>query len=136
MATLVLPLVKVTWFSAVPGEHMIAAGAAILVAAGLGAIVSIAALPMTGVLFALGLGWNLCYVGGSTLLSDRLSQVERARVHKNMVILKLHFLLLKLQLNLILNQPQTKLLVLVDKVIFLKMIFMYYHLCLVKQILI
>ena len=30
----------------------------------------------------------------------------------------------------------TKLLVLVDKVIFLKMIFMYYHLCLVKQILI
>jgi predicted MFS family arabinose efflux permease len=25
------------------------------------------------------LGWNFCYVGGSTLLADQLSPVERAR---------------------------------------------------------
>jgi predicted MFS family arabinose efflux permease len=27
----------------------------------------------------LGLGWNFCFVGGSTLLSDQLSPAERAR---------------------------------------------------------
>ena len=27
----------------------------------------------------LGLGWNFCYVGGSTLLADQLSPLERAR---------------------------------------------------------
>jgi MFS family permease len=27
----------------------------------------------------LGVGWNLCYVGGSTLLSDQLSPAERPR---------------------------------------------------------
>ena len=59
---------------------LIAVGAGLLVVAGLGAIWAVAAVPMTGVLFLLGLGWNLCYVGGSTLLSDRLTQVERARV--------------------------------------------------------
>ncbi len=59
---------------------LIAVGAALLVVAGLGAIWSVAAVPMSGVLFLLGLGWNLCYVGGSTLLSDRLTQVERARI--------------------------------------------------------
>ena len=30
-------------------------------------------------LFLLGLGWNFCFVGGSTLLSDQLSPVERSR---------------------------------------------------------
>ena len=30
-------------------------------------------------LFLLGLGWNFCFVGGSTLLSDHLSPAERAR---------------------------------------------------------
>jgi MFS family permease len=29
-------------------------------------------------LFLLGLGWNFCYVGGSTLLTDQLSPAERA----------------------------------------------------------
>ena len=30
-------------------------------------------------LFLLGVGWNFCFVGGSTLLSDQLSPVERSR---------------------------------------------------------
>jgi MFS family permease len=59
---------------------LIAVGATILIAAGLGATQSVTLGPMSLVLFLLGLGWNLCYVGGSTLLSDRLTQAERARV--------------------------------------------------------
>jgi MFS family permease len=59
---------------------LIAVGALVLIGAGVGAMVAVAALPMALVLLFLGLGWNLCYVGGSTLLSDRLTQVERARV--------------------------------------------------------
>lgn len=59
---------------------LIAVGAMILVVAGIGATQSVALGPMSLVLFLLGLGWNLCYVGGSTLLSDRLSQRERARI--------------------------------------------------------
>ncbi len=35
-------------------------------------------LPLSAALFMLGLGWNLCYVAGSTLLSDQLSAGERA----------------------------------------------------------
>ncbi|MEK6222450.1 MAG: MFS transporter [Chloroflexota bacterium] len=30
-------------------------------------------------LYLLGLGWNFCFVGGSTLLTDQLSSVERSR---------------------------------------------------------
>ena len=30
-------------------------------------------------LFLLGLGWNFCFVGGSALLSDQLSPLERSR---------------------------------------------------------
>lgn len=36
-------------------------------------------LPLGIALFLLGLGWNFCYVGGSTLLADQLSPLERAR---------------------------------------------------------
>ena len=35
-------------------------------------------LPLGVALFLLGLGWNFCYVGGSTLLADQLSPAERA----------------------------------------------------------
>jgi MFS family permease len=35
---------------------------------------------LCGVLFALGLGWNFCYVAGSALLSDALRPSERGRV--------------------------------------------------------
>lgn len=37
-------------------------------------------IPLGVTLFGLGLGWNLCYVGGSTLLADTLNSRERARV--------------------------------------------------------
>lgn len=37
-------------------------------------------IPLGVTLFGLGLGWNLCYVGGSTLLSDALNSRDRARV--------------------------------------------------------
>src|SRR5512142_3406579 len=36
-------------------------------------------LPLAAALFLLGLGWNFCFVGGSTLLADQLSPVERSR---------------------------------------------------------
>jgi MFS family permease len=36
-------------------------------------------LPLSAILFLLGLGWNFCFVGGSTLLSDQLSPTERAK---------------------------------------------------------
>jgi MFS family permease len=35
--------------------------------------------PLAISLFLLGLGWNFCYVGGSSLLSDQLSPLERSR---------------------------------------------------------
>ena len=36
-------------------------------------------MPLALSLFLLGLGWNLCFVGGSALLADQLSPAERAR---------------------------------------------------------
>jgi MFS family permease len=36
-------------------------------------------LPLSAALLLLGLGWNFCFVGGSTLLSDQLSPVERTK---------------------------------------------------------
>jgi len=35
--------------------------------------------PLAISLFLLGLGWNFCFVGGSALLSDQLSPLERSR---------------------------------------------------------
>ncbi len=52
----------------------------VLVLACLTATLSTDVTPLALALFLLGLGWNFCYVGGSTLLSDRLSQAERARI--------------------------------------------------------
>jgi MFS family permease len=58
----------------------ILAGAVLLSLACLTAPLSPAALPLGVSLFLLGLGWNLCYVGGSSLLADQLAPAERARV--------------------------------------------------------
>jgi len=58
---------------------VIATGASVLIASCLLAPLSPRLVPMALSLFALGLGWNLCFVGGSALLSDRLRPVERAR---------------------------------------------------------
>jgi MFS family permease len=57
----------------------IAAGAAGLLVACALATVSPQLVPLSMALFLLGLGWNLCFVGGSTLLADQLSPDERAR---------------------------------------------------------
>ena len=54
-------------------------GSSMLVLACLAATLSPDVLPLGLSLFLLGLGWNFCYVGGSTLLADQLSPAERAR---------------------------------------------------------
>ena len=54
-------------------------GSATLVLACIAATISPDVLPLGVALFLLGLGWNFCFVGGSTLLADQLSPAERAR---------------------------------------------------------
>ncbi|MCC7116969.1 MAG: MFS transporter [Anaerolineales bacterium] len=54
-------------------------GSVTLVAACLAATISPDVLPLGVALFLLGLGWNFCFVGGSTLLADQLTPAERAR---------------------------------------------------------
>lgn len=59
---------------------LIRLGAFILVGACFTATLSTDVGPLAASLFLLGLGWNFCYVGGSTLLADALSHGERARI--------------------------------------------------------
>ena len=54
-------------------------GSFTLVVACIAATVSPDVLPLSVALFLLGLGWNFCFVGGSTLLADQLSPLERSR---------------------------------------------------------
>lgn len=56
----------------------VALGASVLVVACALAPLSPRVLPLAGALFALGLGWSLCYVAGSAWLADRLTAGERA----------------------------------------------------------
>ncbi len=58
---------------------VILTGAGTLVLACLLAPLSPDVLPLAVSLFLLGLGWNFCFVGGSSLLADQLSPDERAR---------------------------------------------------------
>ena len=58
---------------------LIMCGAGVLILACLVAPLSPAFMPITAGLFLLGLGWNFCFVGGSSLLADQLSPDERAR---------------------------------------------------------
>ena len=58
---------------------VIATGAGILTLAALSAPLSPDLIPITVALFLVGLGWNFCYVGGSSLLADQLSPAERGR---------------------------------------------------------
>jgi MFS family permease len=60
-------------------RRTIALGATGLLLGCLGSIPSVALGAMVASLFVLGFGWNLCFVGGSVLLADRLSPAERAR---------------------------------------------------------
>jgi MFS family permease len=59
--------------------QVIIVGSATLVLACIAATISPDVLPLGVALFLLGLGWNFCFVGGSTLLADQLSPDERAR---------------------------------------------------------
>ncbi len=54
-------------------------GASTLLVACITAPISPNVVPLGISLFLLGLGWNFCFVGGSTLLADQLSPVERSR---------------------------------------------------------
>ncbi len=58
---------------------VILTGSATLLLACLTAPLSPEVVPLAVSLFLLGLGWNFCFVGGSTLLADQLSPLERAR---------------------------------------------------------
>lgn len=58
---------------------MILFGAFTLLLACITAPLSPDVLPLGVALFLLGVGWNFCFVGGSTLLSDQLSPLERSR---------------------------------------------------------
>ncbi|MDD2922867.1 MAG: MFS transporter, partial [Anaerolineales bacterium] len=59
--------------------QVIIVGSATLALACVAATLSPNVLPLGVALFLLGLGWNFCFVGGSTLLADQLSPAERAR---------------------------------------------------------
>ncbi len=58
---------------------VILAGAIMLLLACVTAPLSPDVLPLAVSLFFLGLGWNFCFVGGSALLADQLSPLERSR---------------------------------------------------------
>jgi MFS family permease len=59
-------------------EPVILTGVGTLILACLAAPLSPDVLPLAVALFLLGLGWNFCYVGGSSLLSDHLMPAEKA----------------------------------------------------------
>lgn len=58
---------------------VILAGTGLMIASTVLASVSSGVVPLAGALFLLGLGWNLCFVGGSALLADHLTPKERSR---------------------------------------------------------
>jgi MFS family permease len=59
---------------------VILTGAVGLILACLLAPISPQLAPLAISLFLLGLGWNFCYVGGSSLLSDQLTPMERSKI--------------------------------------------------------
>jgi MFS family permease len=59
--------------------RVIALGAVVLAASCALAPLSPRVAPLAFALLLLGLGWNLCYVGGTTLFADRLGPAERGR---------------------------------------------------------
>jgi MFS family permease len=59
--------------------RMILIGSATLLLSCITAPLSPGVLPLGIALFLLGVGWNFCFVGGSTLLADQLSPLERSR---------------------------------------------------------
>ncbi len=63
------------------GQHnVIKAGMVILVVSCVIAPISPRFVPLAIALFLLGLGWNFCFIAGSSLLSNALAPLERGRV--------------------------------------------------------
>ncbi|MBE2200355.1 MAG: MFS transporter [Anaerolinea sp.] len=58
---------------------LIIVGAAVLILSSILTPLSAALIPLIIALFLLGLGWNFCFVAGSSLLSDSLSGAEKGR---------------------------------------------------------
>lgn len=58
---------------------LIVAGAVLLIISGIQAPLSVSLLNLVVALFLLGLGWNFCFIAGSSLMSDALAPGERAR---------------------------------------------------------
>ena len=59
---------------------VIFAGSFTLILSCIAATISPDVLPLGVALFLLGLGWNFCFVAGSALFADQLSQQERSRL--------------------------------------------------------
>jgi MFS family permease len=58
---------------------LIVAGSLVLIISGIMAPLSVSMTNLVAALFLLGLGWNFCFIAGSSLLSDALAVNERAR---------------------------------------------------------
>ncbi|HEX6305853.1 MAG TPA: MFS transporter [Anaerolineales bacterium] len=58
---------------------VILVGTTVMIASLVLAPLSTSVVPLAVALFLLGLGWNLCFVGGSALLADHLTPKERSR---------------------------------------------------------
>jgi MFS family permease len=75
-----LSIVNGTLIDRVGRKAAIGSGAALLIAGSLLAPVSLLTAWLALALFLVGLGWNLCYIAGSSLLSDSLAPSERSPV--------------------------------------------------------
>ena len=60
-------------------QRIVALGLFILAGSGAVALTGVALENFFVALILLGLGWNFCFVGGSTLLADQISPTERAK---------------------------------------------------------
>lgn len=58
---------------------LIVAGAVLLIISAIQAPLSVSMVNLVVALFLLGLGWNFCFIAGSSLMSDALAPSERAR---------------------------------------------------------
>jgi MFS family permease len=61
-------------------RNVIRQGVAILAISSILAPISPEFMPLAVALFLLGLGWNFCFIAGSSLLSNALSPLEKGRV--------------------------------------------------------
>ena len=105
--------------------RMIVIGTATLLLACLTAPLSPDVLPLGISLFLLGLGWNFCFVGGSTLLSDQLSPLERSRTQgTNDLLVGLASAFISLSSGFIFSATSYTVMALISAVLSLVLLFM------------